>query len=120
MYSGRILLSMFLTLIMSVTVSDQATANQALDPRLILDLKQGHMKTCSATIVTQLRSIGSSLGQEVAIRYCECVGNLYFNDLTKAEYSEMVRTNGSLPNRVTAIRRQIQEHCATTHFDRSR
>lgn len=115
MWCGSRLLMAFVSILCLVAPASIA-ANQALDPSIIIDLKKGHMKTCPDTISAQLRSIGVPVVQSIVLRYCECLGTFYFNDLTKSEYSQMLKSGYSLPDRIALIRRQIQEHCVVTHF----
>jgi|GEM_PF-4877681 len=102
--------------ILCVLLPSQVTANQALDPELILALKKGHMRTCLPTISRQLKSTGISVSQDKTELYCECLGNFYFNDLTKREFSEMNENKGGLPSRIATKRRAIQEYCVDVHF----
>ena len=109
---------LFLALIFyCVAIPSQVIANQALNPELLFGLKKGHKKTCVPTIARQLKSTGLKISQAKVELYCECLGNLYFNDLTKSEYAEMNINNGGLPRRVAAQRRMIQEYCVDIHFN---
>lgn len=107
---------LLLPLILCVLVPSQAPANQALDPELILALKKGHMGTCLPTITRQIKSTGLPVSRDKIELYCECLGNFYFNDLTKREFSEMEKNNGGLPERIARQRRAIQEYCLDVHF----
>jgi len=74
------------------------------------------MSSCLPTISRQLISIGLPNIQQKSGPYCECLGNFYFNDLTKKEYAEIQKNSDGLPNRIIARRRAIQEYCADVHF----
>ena len=115
MCHGIRLLMMFVSVLCAVAPTSIG-ASQALDPNIIMDLKRGHMKTCPSAISAQLKSIGAPVGQDKILLYCECLGTFYFNDLTKTEYSQMLKGGGSLPDRIASMRRQIQEYCVATHL----
>ncbi|WP_157132261.1 hypothetical protein [Roseobacter sp. AzwK-3b] len=92
-------------------------AETPLDPHLIQALKTGHLRTCLPNVSFQLESAGlASNPQKVANMYCHCLGNFYFNDLSKEEFEEMRISDGALPARIAQNRRAIQEHCATIHL----
>ena len=93
-------------------------ADTALDPKLIIELKEGHLRSCTQTIMEQLRSIGYGENQATAEDFCKCTGIMYFNDFTKADFDEMKRnTAGRLPKRVEVNRKAIQEYCADIHLN---
>lgn len=89
----------------------------ALDPNLVLSLRGGHSETCIPTVTSQLIATGLNSLTSEARSYCDCIGIFYFNDLTRAEYDEMIASGGMLPARIAENRRSIQEHCAGMHFD---
>jgi len=108
--------ALLLAPILCLLVPGQVTANQELDPELILALKKGHMSTCLPTISRQLKSTGLPVSQDKAELYCECLGNFYFNDLKKSEFAEMNENKGGLPSHIATKRRAIQEYCVDVHF----
>lgn len=94
-----------------------AHAQPPLEPSLIISLREGHSETCRLAVTSQLIATGlNSLIPEVR-SYCDCVGIFYFNDLTRAEYDEMITSGGMFPARISENRRSIQEHCADVHFN---
>lgn len=60
-----------------------AVADAPLDPALIIELRQSHLRTCAPTVIEQLRSIGYAGREAAANEYCACVGIMYFNDFTR-------------------------------------
>lgn len=94
-----------------------ANSQSALNQDLILSLREGHSETCIPAVTNQLVATGLNFLTPKAGNYCDCVGIFYFNDLTRAEYDEMIRGNGRLPQRIEVNRRLIQEHCADVHFN---
>ena len=93
-----------------------SVADTPLDPHLIIDLKEGHLRSCTQTITEQLRSIGYAENEAIAKEYCKCIGIMYFNDFTQADFDELQRKPGSLPKRIEANRKAIQEYCADIHL----
>ena len=107
---------LLLTSILSGLVTYQATASQALDPEIIMDLKKGHKQTCTPTVSRQLITMGIPINNYKIELYCECLGNFYFNDFTKIEFEQMKDNKGRLPTTITDKRRDIQKYCADVHF----
>jgi len=94
-----------------------AVADVPLDPALIIELRQSHLRTCAPTVIEQLRSIGYAGREAAAQEYCACVGIMYFNDFTRSDFSEMQRSPvGRLPKRIEANQKAIQEYCASIHL----
>ena len=104
-----------LTSSLSLLVST-AVADTPLDPQLIIELKEGHLRSCTQTITEQLRSIGYEENEAIAKEYCLCIGIMYFNDFTEADFDELQRETGGLPQRIEANRKAIQEYCADIHL----
>jgi hypothetical protein len=98
------------------TLSHLIRASEEIEPMLIIDLKKGHLKTCLPTISKQFKSIGIKFTQSKVEIYCRCLGNFYFNNLTKREFKQM-GNKGGLPQRIANQRRNIQEYCYSTHFE---
>lgn len=92
------------------------TSNDVLDPAIIVNLKKGHMLTCLPTVREQLVQVGASYTDESLSLYCGCLGVLYFNDFTNADYQTLIHTK-QLPSRIANIRKDIQHYCANEHFD---
>ncbi len=107
---------LLLILTFCIVMPSDSNASEPLNPQLILGLKKGFMSSCLPTISRQLTSIGMPNIQHKSGLYCECLGNFYYNDVTKKEYVEIQKNSDRLPNRIIAKRRAIQEHCADTHL----
>lgn len=93
-----------------------AAADAPLDPKLIIELREGHLRSCTQTITEQLRSIGYAENEAIVKEYCKCIGIMYFNDFTEADFDELQREQGRLPQRIEANRKAIQEYCADIHL----
>lgn len=92
------------------------TSDDALDPAIIVNLKKGHMLTCLPAVREQLLQVGASHTDESLNLYCGCLGVLYFNDFTNADYQTLIQTK-RLPSRIANIRKDIQHYCADKHID---
>ncbi len=90
------------------------SAVEAVNGEVILDLKTAHLATCVPAIARQLRSIGVAINQDQVQLYCECLGTLYFNELTRAELQKL-STEKSFP-RLAQNRKNYQEYCGEVHF----
>jgi hypothetical protein len=97
-------------------VATPALTSEPLKPALIIRLKEGHMKVCVSEITRQAVSIGLNFSATSVENYCRCLGNFYFNDLTTVDFEEM-DVRGDLPERISKIRKQLQEYCSSLHLE---
>lgn len=94
--------------------SSNVFAFEGSDSDVIFHFKKGHKKSCVPTITRQLVATGFQMPKEKVELYCECLGNYYFNEMSKKEITEM--NSGKTPHRIIEQRRDISEYCADLHF----
>ena len=95
--------------------STYVLASEQISEELKGALRKGHFQSCVPVIKDQAERTGDDFTQTMIIRYCTCLGIQYFGSYTKADLREHKRTN-SLPRRIKAIRKQIQNRCAAKHL----
>lgn len=98
-------------------IVDEGLAEPAATSKQIFHLKKGHLDTCLPNIANQLKSMGLEVARSNVQLYCECLGNFYFNDLTRSEFSEIEKSQGALPKRIEKQQRAIQEYCVDQHIN---
>lgn len=99
-----------------VLISASPALSNALDSKMIFNLKKGHNSTCIPNISRQAKSIGLNATKNSVEIYCECLSNFYFNDFTTADYSYLKKHKYNLPPRIEKNKRQIQVYCAELHL----
>ena len=81
-----------------------------LSQSIIQKLKAGHKKTCIPTTKKYIETLGVDPSFTNLSRYCDCVGEFYFDDFTVADYKNVKKGN-LLPARHMKRRAYYQQIC---------
>jgi len=114
--SVLVILAVIQASILSHSQTAHAEQLRSLDPEIILRIRRNHLSTCVPTVSQQLSLAGLDFNKNTVEGYCGCLGVLYFNEMTRDDYHEMMRNGDRLPIRIARQRSKYQDYCADVHF----